>query len=293
FLGIYDRSQLVMMATVLKRLGRKRAVVINGAGHMDEASLAGENHMALLEGGAIYEMKFTPESVGLTTYPLEEIVGGDSSKNAEILKNVLGGNATPAQRDTVLLNAGLGMYAAGAADSIEAGIGLARESIETGNELAKLRNMVKYSNERMITKGTILDEIIAQKKAELDSLPRGPLTADREPVSLAEKLKVSSTIALISEVKRASPSKGDINQGINPSEQAAKYTEGGADAVSVLTDQKFFSGTMSDLEQVKRTVDVPVLNKDFIIDTCQIDNAYRYGADVILLIVAALDDGAL
>ncbi|HIW12559.1 MAG TPA: anthranilate phosphoribosyltransferase [Candidatus Salinicoccus stercoripullorum] len=150
FLGIYDRSQLVMMATVLKRLGRKRAVVINGAGHMDEASLAGENHMALLEGGAIYEMKFTPESVGLTTYPLEEIVGGDSSKNAEILKNVLGGNATPAQRDTVLLNAGLGMYAAGAADSIEAGIGLARESIETGNALAKLRNMVKYSNERVI-----------------------------------------------------------------------------------------------------------------------------------------------
>src|SRR5690625_3655495 len=141
--------------------------------------------------------------------------------------------------------------------------------------------------------GTILDEIIAQKKAELDSLPRGPLTADREPVSLAEKLKVSSTMALISEVKRASPSKGDINQGINPSEQAAKYTEGGADAVSVLTDQKFFSGTMSDLEQVKRTVDVPVLNKDFIIDTRQIDNAYRYGADVILLIVAALDDGAL
>jgi len=150
FLGIYDRSQLVMMATVMKRLGRKRAVVINGAGHMDEASLAGENHMALLENGAIYEMKFTPESVGLPTYPLEEVTGGDSRENAEILKNVLEGNAAPAQRDTVLLNAGLGMYAAGAADSIEAGIELARESIETGNALAKLRNMVKYSDERVI-----------------------------------------------------------------------------------------------------------------------------------------------
>lgn len=150
FLGIYDRSQLVMMATVMKRLGRKRAVVINGAGHMDEASLAGENHMALLEGGAIYEMKFTPASVGLPTYPLEEIAGGDSRENAEILKNVLEGSAAPAQRDTVLLNAGLGMYAAGAADSIEAGIALARESIETGNALAKLRNMIRYSDERVI-----------------------------------------------------------------------------------------------------------------------------------------------
>lgn len=150
FLGIYDRSQLVMMATVLKRLGRKRAVVINGAGFMDEASLAGENHMALLERGAIYEKKFTPEDVGLTTYPLEEIVGGDSRENAAILKNVLEGTATPAQRDTVLLNAGLGMYAGGAADSIESGIDLARESLETGNALAKLNNMIKYSNERVI-----------------------------------------------------------------------------------------------------------------------------------------------
>lgn len=150
FLGIYDRNQLVMMATVLKRLGRKRAVVINGAGFMDEASLAGENHFALLEKGAIYEEKFTPESVGLTTYPLEEIVGGGSAENAGILKNVLEGNATPAQRDTVILNAGLGMYAAGESDSIEGGIALAKESLETGNAFAKLKNMIKYSNERVI-----------------------------------------------------------------------------------------------------------------------------------------------
>ncbi|KKK34066.1 indole-3-glycerol phosphate synthase [Salinicoccus sediminis] len=141
--------------------------------------------------------------------------------------------------------------------------------------------------------GTILDEIITQKKAELDSLPSGPLKADREPVSLAEMIKDSNTMAVISEVKRASPSKGDINQSVNPAEQAAKYAGGGADAISVLTDQKFFSGTMEDLGQVKRTVDVPVLNKDFIIDTRQIDNACRHGADVILLIVAALDDAAL
>jgi len=141
--------------------------------------------------------------------------------------------------------------------------------------------------------GTILDEIIAQKKVELDTLPEGPLKVDRKPVSLAEKLRFSSTMAVISEVKRASPSKGDINQAVDPAEQAAKYAGGGADAVSVLTDQKFFSGTMEDLGLVKRIVDVPVLNKDFIIDARQIDNACRHGADVILLIVAALDDASL
>lgn len=140
---------------------------------------------------------------------------------------------------------------------------------------------------------TILDDIIVQKKKELPGLPDGPVTGDRKPLSLHRRLKQTDTMAVISEVKRASPSKGDINQTINPAEQAAKYTAGGADAISVLTDRKFFSGTMEDLKSVKETVDVPVLNKDFIIDERQIDNACRYGADVILLIVTALTDEQL
>lgn len=148
FLGIYQRDQLVKMAIVLKRLGRKRAVVINGAGYMDEASLAGENHIAILEKGAIYEEKFTPESVGLNTYPLEEIVGGDSRANAEILKNVLENKATPAQRDTVILNSGVGLYAAGVAASIEEGIGIAKDSLESGKALGKLEHLIDYSTKR-------------------------------------------------------------------------------------------------------------------------------------------------
>lgn len=140
---------------------------------------------------------------------------------------------------------------------------------------------------------TILDDIIIQKKKELDALPAGPVSGDRQPVSLLKRLKQAETMAVISEVKRSSPSKGDINQAVNPAEQAAKYAAGGADAISVLTDRKFFSGSMEDLETVKETVGVPVLNKDFIIDRRQIDNACRFGADVILLIVAALDDRSL
>ena len=140
---------------------------------------------------------------------------------------------------------------------------------------------------------TILDDIIAHKETELETLSQTPAVFSRQPVSFIERLHDSDTPAVIAEVKRKSPSKGDIDQGIVPSEQAALYASSGADAVSVLTDQKFFSGTMEDLAKVKRTVDIPVLNKDFIIDERQISQAYINGADVILLIVAALSDAAL
>lgn len=140
---------------------------------------------------------------------------------------------------------------------------------------------------------TILDDIIAQKKVELETLSSESVFYERKPVSFVQRLKSAESMAVISEVKRKSPSKGDINQTVDPSEQAAEYASGGADAVSVLTDQEFFSGSMEDLKNVKAGVEVPVLNKDFIIDEKQINNAYLNGADIILLIVAALSDEAL
>src|SRR5699024_729583 len=106
-------------------------------------------------------------------------------------------------------------------------------------------------------------------------------------------LNRNNGIALISEVKRASPSQGDINAVMDPLTQAESYVRGGADAVSVLTESRFFKGSFDDLEAIAQTVDVPVLNKDFIIDKRQISRAYNHGADIILLIVTILDDDAL
>lgn len=145
FLGVYRQDKVRTMAEVLKRLGRSRAVVINGAGGMDEASLLGENHMTILDEGKIEDMTFTPESVGLPSYTREEINGGSSAENAQILKNVLTGEATPAQRDTILLNAGIGLYCAKQAHSLQAGIEMAQESISSGHALAKLERLVAYS----------------------------------------------------------------------------------------------------------------------------------------------------
>ena len=142
--GIYDRKYVDTFAAVLNKLGRKRAVVINGAGCMDEASLQGENHISFLENGNIHSFTLTPEEVGLKTYSNKSIVGGDAQVNAQILKDVLKGR-DGAHRDTVLLNAGLGIYAAGGAATVQEGIGLARESIDSGRAYEILYRMIEKS----------------------------------------------------------------------------------------------------------------------------------------------------
>jgi len=139
--------------------------------------------------------------------------------------------------------------------------------------------------------GTILESIIKRKRFEIKDLKTSKLDL-KEPSfttrSLIDRLRFSDDIAIISEFKRASPSKGDINLQLKPAEQARLYVKAGASAISVLTDEIGFKGTFSDLEKVRETVDIPILCKDFIIDRVQIDLARFSGADVILLIAAAL-----
>ncbi|MDR6998249.1 anthranilate phosphoribosyltransferase [Neobacillus niacini] len=141
-LGVYRRDLLPVFAEVLQKLGRKRAIVLNGAGYMDEASLQGENHLSILENGVIKKYTFSPEEVGLPNYDNSEIKGGDSRENAEILVRVLKGEKG-AYRDTVLLNAGLGIYTTGKAVSIQDGINLAREVIDSGAAYEKLHQLIE------------------------------------------------------------------------------------------------------------------------------------------------------
>jgi indole-3-glycerol phosphate synthase len=106
--------------------------------------------------------------------------------------------------------------------------------------------------------------------------------------------KADGTVALIAEVKRASPSKGIFIKGeFKPVEIAQIYEANGASAISVLTDEKFFQGHLSFMTAVKQSVGIPVLRKDFIIDAYQLYEARAAGADAALLIVAALDDAEL
>lgn len=154
----------------------------------------------------------------------------------------------------------------------------------------------------MTTTGTVLDEIIAGVREDL--APRRAAVPDAEIERLARAASPAldaraqlrgdgTTMGLIAEVKRSSPSKGALAEIPEPAELAATYADAGASAISVLTEQRRFRGTLADLDAVRSRVAVPVLRKDFVVEPYQVLEARAHGADLVLLIVAALDDAQL
>lgn len=147
----------------------------------------------------------------------------------------------------------------------------------------------------------ILDQIVAHKKKEVVRLKETvPLSALKErmgaveaPRGFGQALAKSSDVALIGEIKKASPSAGLIRNNVNAAEIGKIYEGFGAAAISVLTDEQFFSGNLATIKEVKQAVSIPVLRKDFIIDPYQIYEARAFGADAVLLIVAILSDDEL
>jgi indole-3-glycerol phosphate synthase len=144
---------------------------------------------------------------------------------------------------------------------------------------------------------SILGTIIAHKRAELKNKERKGLIPPEHEVASTRgfrKAMVSDPgISIIAEVKKASPSKGLLCPDLDPVSIAADYQAGGAKAVSVLTDEKFFQGKLEFIPQIRNEIDLPILRKDFIIDHFQVDESRLWGADAVLLIVAALDDSML
>jgi len=151
-----------------------------------------------------------------------------------------------------------------------------------------------------------LDEIIAHKKKEIE--PRIRPVSDRELLRFGEQSKKSSSffsalncgthLAVIAEIKRRSPSAGAIQPSANAEEQARKYLNAGVDAMSILTDEKYFGGTIRDLWDVNdllatRASPPPTLRKDFMVHPIQVVDAAEAGARAILIIVRALDDDTI
>ncbi|HEX8501016.1 MAG TPA: indole-3-glycerol phosphate synthase TrpC [Pyrinomonadaceae bacterium] len=152
--------------------------------------------------------------------------------------------------------------------------------------------------------GDFLTEIIERKRGRLAEARAGRPSEDVRREALAvragarrhafrEALEDAGRVNVIAEFKRASPSKGEIRGGASAAETARAYERGGAAAVSVLTEEDYFRGSLRDLAEVKAATRLPVLRKDFVFDEYQVFESAAAGADALLLIVAALDDGAL
>ncbi|MGC4376295.1 indole-3-glycerol phosphate synthase TrpC [Fictibacillus sp. Mic-4] len=135
----------------------------------------------------------------------------------------------------------------------------------------------------------MLQQILEQKKREIDELPRQFKRVPGKKRSLIQAIQNGNRKpALIAEVKKASPSKGIIKENFVPVDIAVSYEKAGADAISVLTDERFFQGSNHYLTEIKKAVALPILRKDFIIDERQVEESSSIGADAILLIAAAL-----
>lgn len=148
---------------------------------------------------------------------------------------------------------------------------------------------------------TVLDKILARKVEEvaerravtsLAEIRRRAEAAAHPPRDIKSALR-GDCVALIAEVKCASPSKGLLTRDFAPVMTAATYARNGAAAISILTDTDFFRGSLTYLSAIRKAVDIPLLRKDFIIDHYQVYEGRAAGADAILLIVAALSDGQL
>lgn len=147
----------------------------------------------------------------------------------------------------------------------------------------------------------ILDDIIANKAIEVEesknSLPIEILTEMVKdvlpPRNFFNAINPNGDLKIISEVKHASPSKGIFRDDFDPVKIAKSYSNAGASAISVLTDEKYFKGSLSYLKNIREQVQTPLLRKDFIIDPYQVYEARLFGADAILLIVAALNQSML
>jgi indole-3-glycerol phosphate synthase len=148
--------------------------------------------------------------------------------------------------------------------------------------------------------GRVLDEILAGVREDLAvreaQVPLAEIkqrAAEAPPPRDAYAKLRAPGVGVIAEVKRASPSKGALAEIPDPAELAKEYAAGGARCVSVLTEGRWFGGSLDDFAAVRAAIDIPMLRKDFVVSSYQVHEARAYGADLVLLIVAALDQNTL
>lgn len=261
-LGVYQAKYVPVIAEALYKIGTKKSLVFHGNG-LDELSTLDNLHAKLVTKDGIEDININLKELGLSHSDLTDLAGGDRMYNSQMLIKTLNGTRTGIS-DSLVLNAGAALWVYGASDSLASGVQLAKVRLEAGDiiKLNKLQQIVHRKYQSPVKRKSMKDALRAKD------------------------------FAVISEIKRASPSAGHIADIGDPLERAKEYVSYGAAAISVLTDAGF-NGSMADLKRVAdglKDTPVPVLCKDFMLTPPQISEAAANGADVILLIVHVLQE---
>ena len=326
--GVYDRAWCEPVAYALGALGVRRAAVVHGAGALDELAVRGDTHVALFDEGELTSFTLSPARFGCGELDPAGLIGGDAGHNAAILRDLLAGRQVgPGERyeavlQAVAMTAALSLELLDPAGSISIGYrsddprphgrGRRRRAahapqVARGQPDARRHRSrpARRAHDRRPRRRsmTILDTILAAKRVEVEAAraarPIGEVEAAAIHAGPVRGLRSAlarppgAPVRVLAEIKRASPSAGAIRAGADPAEIATEYAEGGAAAISVLTDREFFAGELGFLARCRERVALPLLRKDFIIDAYQIAEARAAGADGVLLIVAALSAGQL
>ena len=146
-MGVFDQSLVEPLAQVMAKLGVNRGMVVFGQDKLDEISMSAPTSVCEIKDGWFQSYEITPEQFGYTRCSKEDLVGGTPQENAEITRAILRGEETGPKRQAVCLNAGAALYIAGKAETMEAGVRMAEELIDSGTALSKLNEFIKISNE--------------------------------------------------------------------------------------------------------------------------------------------------
>ncbi|MBW3569147.1 anthranilate phosphoribosyltransferase [Candidatus Parcubacteria bacterium] len=262
-----------LIAEVAKELGKDRVIVVSGSDGLDEITLCGITHVVELNGKKITEYDIAPADFGVEpAIDFSEIASETPQENVVFAQNILSGRDKSRRTDLVLINSAVALCLAGKAGDYRAGYRLAKKVLKTGSAYETLENYRRPS---------VLTKIINQKRTFKTKNVKG---STLHGYKHGYKYKGG----LIAEIKKRSPSEGEIAPDKDIVKLAVEYEKAGAAAISVLTEPHYFGGSFDDLAKIRKAVKLPILCKDFIVGKEHIDAAKNSGADMVLLIAAML-----